>query len=467
MRSSPPVTGVENKDLFTRPVRPSYTQRHWWLFVLALGVLAFGIRFYYIVHAVVFQPVYVANFHGDNAQYYHYALNLVQHSVFSQNPPENGAPIPDNFRDPGYPIFLAGLLLIFKSWSTWYTATLICQALLSALTVVLWINVGRDWMPMPWLVAAGILMAWWPHSVTMSSFILSETLFGFLCALSIWLFCIATNRNKPGWIAASGVGFSLAALTNAVLLPFAALLAVYVWMQRNMTTRATFIFVAVTLGTLAPWSIRNATLPADHLSSTSRAWMNLVQGSWPEYHDSYMAWARSGDTEISGVLTEINHEIDGMNAHPVTGAMVILHRLASSPGKYMGWYLKKPVLLWEWSIRIGQGGIYVYGTRNSPYEFSPIWRAISAVCYAFNPLLLLLTSVGCVLGLRRTGPPIAMTATALLLVFITLIYSILQAEPRYSIPYRGPEILLGLFAAYWLSGKLTQLRDRYRHVNPT
>jgi hypothetical protein len=174
-----------------------------------------------------------------------------------------------------------------------------------------------------------------------------------------------------------------------------------------------------------------------------------------------MKWARSGDPEVSGALSQINQEIDGMNAGPVTGISTILRRLAGHPWEYFCWYLTKPVLLWEWSIRIGQGGIYVYGTRNSPYEIVPLWRGISATCYAFNPFLLLLATVGCLLALRHSKPSsTSMAATALLLLFVTLVYSILQAEPRYSIPYRGPEILLGTFAAYWLTMNCGHLRAR-------
>jgi 4-amino-4-deoxy-L-arabinose transferase-like glycosyltransferase len=461
MRNLPPITAVENIGPSGTAPPSSATPRYWWLFILLLGALAFVIRIYYVTHALVFQPVYMINVHGDGAEYYRYAVNLLKHSVFSLDLPSNSEPTPDNFRDPGYPVLLAGLLLAFKSWGTWYAAVLIFQALLGAITVVLWMSIGRDWMPMPYLIAAGLLMAIWPHSVTMSSYILSETLFGFLCALSMLLFRIATIRNKAGSLAISGISFSLAALTNAVLLPFGVCLAIYARTQRRMTTKAAVIFATVALCTLAPWSIRNSMLPEGHLSSTYRARMNLVQGSWPEYHDAYMAWAKSGEVKTSGTLTQINQEVDGINADPAAGTLVILHRLAGDPWKYVRWYLTKPALMWGWSIRIGEGGIYVYGTRNSPYDIAPTWRAIYAICYAINPFLFLLAAAGCILALRSNAP-LSMTAIALMLLFVTLVYSILQAEPRYSIPYRGPEILLGMFAAYWLSGKAAYLRARSR-----
>jgi hypothetical protein len=46
----------------------------------------------------------------------------------------------------------------------------------------------------------------------------------------------------------------------------------------------------------------------------------------------------------------------------------------------------------------------------------------------------------------------------LMLVFVTTVYSVLQAEPRYSVPFRGPEIVVATFVAYRLSQLLRQMR---------
>ena len=43
---------------------------------------------------------------------------------------------------------------------------------------------AEDW-------AAGFLMAVWPHNVAIDGYLLSETLFGFLCALGLFLFSLA------------------------------------------------------------------------------------------------------------------------------------------------------------------------------------------------------------------------------------------------------------------------------------
>lgn len=455
------MTTAENKHGSTVITSPSTVYHwRWWLFIVAIGVFAFGIRYYYVTHAVVFQPVYAPTV-GDSSQYYYYAFNLVEHSVFSLSSPRASAPIADNFRDPGYPVFLAGLLRLSPSWESWYADLLICQTLLGALTVVLWVRIGARCMPMSWLAAAGVLMALWPHSVTMTSIIMSETLFGFLCALSMLLFCIVMNRNKLSWSAASGLSFSLTALTNAVMLPFAALLSIYMWMRHKISGRAALTLIVIMLCAITPWSIRNGRLPPDHLSSSYRACMNLVQGSWPSYHNADVTLARKNDPNATKILQQINLETRTIYADPAAGTAMIWHRLSRNPSEYIRWYLMKPTLLWGWSLKIGEGPLYFNYTYNSPYEVNPLWRTVSAICFGLNPFLLLLAATGCVLSIHHRRAKPAMAATALLLLFVTLIYSTLQAEPRYSIPFRGPEILLSTYAAYRICKWIAILRMRY------
>lgn len=427
---------------------PPQRRWHWWLLLLLVGLLAFGFRFYYVTHAQVLQPANLQNVRGDAVDYYRYARNLAQHGVFSMAPAGAAQLSGDSFRDPGYPLFLAAWMKVFSQWHSWYAAVLISQALLGALTVVVVTALARHWMSLPWLAAAGVLMAVWPHSVAMCSFLLTETLFGFLLALGLLLLRVALDRRSVGWAVASGLVFSLGALTNAVLLPLAPLLALYHLWRRKVSAR---MFAGLLLGGLmltGAWSIRNLTLPATAPSSHGRALDNLVQGSWPSYHEAYQAAAKG---ERAGVIVSwaINREIVTIERHPLAGLRKMAHRMAQQPLKYIGWYLSKPALLWGWDIRIGQGDVYVYPTRHSPFKINPLYRSVEAVCRVLNPLLFALLLAGILLTLsarqwNRRGAP----ATALAMLFVTFVYSVLQAEPRYSVPFRGPQIILAAFALY-------------------
>lgn len=372
----------------------------WPLLLFLLWVFAFGIRYHYVVQAQVFQPANVINARADAVEYYDYALNLSRYATFSKDRPGEEPPSSDSFRDPGYPVFLAAWMKIYSQWNSWYAAILLSQALLSSLTVVLMVAVARHWMPGSWLALAGLLISIWPHSVAMSSYLLSETLFGFLAALGLFLLRISLERRSAGWAVISGIGFSLAALTNAILIPFAPILAAYLLVRKKASCKLCAALVIAVIAVIGPWLLRNSLLPvgADQSSSSDRALVNLVQGSWPSMARAYQA-AMKHDPDGIAILEAIDHEIAILQSSPSAGLVLIEHRMARHTGDYMWWYLSKPALLWDWDIRIGQGDIYVYPTRNSPFKTEPAFRVTAALCRALNPWLFVLAIAGTVLAL--------------------------------------------------------------------
>jgi hypothetical protein len=434
----------------------------WWLLVLLIGILSLGFRVYYLTHAQVLQPVNdQLHVRADGVEYYAYARNLARHGVFSKATEGTSPLIGDSFRDPGYPLFLAGWLKIFPQWDAWYAAVLFSQGLLSALSVVLAMCIGRRWMPMRWLAGAGVLMAIWPHSVSMGSFILSETLFGFLCLLGMFLLDHALHRRSTAWATVGGFGFALGALTNAVLLPFAPLLGLYFAYRRQISAAMLTGLLAGAMILPAAWMTRNALLPHSlDNSSTGRALDNFVQGSWPILDQAYQASMKNDPLAVA-TMARIGQESDLIKSDPAAGLVELMRRMGHHPLEYAGWYLSKPALLWDWDIRIGQGDIYVYPTRNSPFKDNALYRSVIAVCHTLNPLLFLLMITGGIVALwPRQKLPRSLVASTLLLAFITVVFSVLQAEPRYSIAYRPLEILLATFAAYRGSLWLVSMRIR-------
>jgi hypothetical protein len=196
----------------------------WWAALIVIGLVAFALRWYYDSHAIIDRPV-----RGDAVQYYTYAWNMVHHGVFSRSLPGSASVVADNFRDPGYPAFLAFWMAIRGDYPGAYWPTLLSQAVLGALTVVLLMAAARRWLPDRWLIGAGLLMAVWPHSVTITSYLLSETLLGFLCALGFFLLTQAFRHGKHWLALLTGVVFGMAALTNAVVLPFVPILCLLLW----------------------------------------------------------------------------------------------------------------------------------------------------------------------------------------------------------------------------------------------
>jgi hypothetical protein len=442
----------------SRNLSAELSKRGWVLCLLGVTLLALSLRLNFVLNAVVDHPI-----RNDAAQYFSAAWNLVHNHTFSMAPPGAPSVSGDSFRDPGLPVLLAGWLWLFGDVGPWLEATLITQALLGTLTVPLLLSAAHHRLSDRWLIAAGLLMAIWPHSITTCGYLLTETLLGFLCALSLWLLSHAINQKHYGWFIASGLCFGAAGLTNAVLAPFAPLLAIGMLVLRRLDKK--FALALALSGLLLPlgWQLRNHQLQQVTRSSSDRALVNLVQGSWPQYHSSWRASAL-GDPEGKRIQQHITDEYVLLRDRPSLGVKAISHRFAEAPLHYLWWYLSKPALLWGWSIQIGQGNIYIYATDNSPFDYNPLLGAAVAVCYILNPAFALLAAWCCLRTLLKpSDSPDVIVAMVLLGLYATLIYSLLQAEPRYAIPFRGIEMALAI-VGLWQMVQWWRQRMRYRRL---
>ena len=106
----------------------------------------------------------------DCGEYYTIARNLVDHGAFSQSaePPF----LPDTWRTPGYPLFLATVMLLFgKSPLT----LVFVQQVLSVLNVLLVFRVARGWMSDSRAAVAALLFLLEPYHLFYSLWLLSTT----------------------------------------------------------------------------------------------------------------------------------------------------------------------------------------------------------------------------------------------------------------------------------------------------
>lgn len=436
---------------------------------IALFVVAFALRMGFVMMAQVHNPV-----RGDAVQYIAYAINLLHHGVFSSAPDAGATPVPDAFRTPGYPLLVATVMRL--SGEAWYPDLLLVQSLLGAATVTLVYGIGHRMLSAPVALMVGGLLAFWPHSITISGYLITETLFGFLLALSIWFLAQALRQAEGGdarsawWAAIGGLVATLAYLVNPVMLVVtAALGVVLVWRWRPGL--AAMFLLAALLGPFG-WSARNHALHLDPAQSgDSRAWINLVQGASPEYHDAYRA-SVGGDLYAARMMQRISQAQEQAVADHAQGLHYIWERVLQAPAAMTRWYLlDKPLLLWDWSIRMGQGDVYVYPTSGSPLEsVAPLslWKRIA---YSMNSILALGTLVallwGAVLVLHRSQKSAASaagTTTTMIVAAVaalTGLHVVFQAEPRYAIPYRGLQFLLlaGFIthAALWVRARLNGL----------
>jgi hypothetical protein len=293
----------------------------------------------------------------------------------------------------------------------------------------------------------------------MNSYLLSETLLSFLLLMSFVLLDLADARTSRRAAIAAGILFAAAGLTNAVILPVGAIFGIGLAMTQKSKRLLWCIFLAANLMPILVWQVRDVMVPAKQ-SATSRAVLNFVQGSWPDYQESYLP-AIYGDPVAKAKLAAVDNEFHLLVAKPGDGARAIVTRISTQPLRYVAWYASKPILLWGWNVMIGQGGLYIFPTINSPYEKNIIWIIAASIAKSLNMILLLLAATGIALGARRPRDMIA-SAMAGLLLYITIVYGLLQSEPRYSFPFRPIEIVLAITALATIARRISRYQSRTR-----
>jgi len=448
---------------------------------VAIVAIAFLLRWYYVVTALVDNPL-----RGDAGQYYSYAWNLLNHHVFSMASPGAELVIPDSYRAPGYPLLLAGWMALLDNFDLWVAGVVLTQCVLGALTAGMTLLLARFWLPLRWSTAAGLLAALWPHSITVTQYLLSETLYGFVALLSVLMFGLVLGKRTPILAVFAGLCFGFATLVNPTFLPMILLLPLVAVWRGDAPKHLLMTFALCACLLPASWAARNMMLPPAASASQDRALQTLVIGSWPGFT---AAWRESIGLEADAArdiplvdrearmssakkaLELADREQQAMLRSPVEGLSVLWSRFAESPLLYLKWYLfQKPAMFWGWNIQIGQGELYIFPTMNSPLENDVPLRALVSAFHGLNPVLGVSAMIVALMALirrqartngvaARAGTSPQLCAAASLLVGVTAIHTLLQAEPRYSIPYRSFEIALAVTAMAWLVSRIRKIRQ--------
>ena len=400
------------------------------LLSVAVVVLAFAVREWYLLASTVKFAVM-----GDGVDYMRYAYNLVHHGMFSRVGPTE-VPYPDAYRGPGYPLLLAVSMSVWREAGPWVHAVQQAQALLGAGTVALVIALGRQWMGRGAALVAGLLIAFWPHHVVATQAVLSEVLFGFVIVLSLLLSWIALKRQSIGWGAWAGAAFAYGYLVNPLIALLPILLLAVFWRAKLPKVGAMMIWVVLLVVGL--WTMR----PSE--PSESRAIVNAVQGSLPNYH---LAWHYKGT--IPGAAKEykeIDHEVGIALEDPNKGFARAIARMEAEPARYLRWYAyQKAYALWDWNVMIGAGGIYVIETYDSPFEHA--LAPVKELYRIANLPLFLLALIAAFMSLFRSD---ASRFAGIAFLYLTLVHVVFQAEPRYAIAYRPVEVMLSVALLSWL-----------------
>jgi 4-amino-4-deoxy-L-arabinose transferase-like glycosyltransferase len=123
---------------------------------------------------------------GDALEYDAFARGLVETGRYLGPHGEAAS------RMPGYPLFLAGLRVLFGASPA---AVVVSQCLLGALTCVILLDLARRFVPEKWAAACGLIAAFYYDLIVPAAAPLSECLYSFFLVLSVW--CLYHPSWKP------------------------------------------------------------------------------------------------------------------------------------------------------------------------------------------------------------------------------------------------------------------------------
>lgn len=400
---------------------------------LAVVVFAFWFRFEYQANTVIEYPL-----RADAGQYYNIGWNIVHHGVASMAHPGEDAPAPDSYRGPGYPLLVA-LAIFLGGDEKGYAYILIIQAILGALSAGLMIAIARQWLPFSYSLAAGVLVAIWPHLVSLAGNVLTESSLGFFLLLSVYLVTRAVHSGRLHYYILAGLAFAYTTLINPAMLLLPVAITVLLALFRKQYL---LVFLCLSLSLPVAWSIRGAMLESGR-STSGRLVENILAGAEPGFSYDFSPATLEARSRVMPAIAEYKDDIWG-----ALGA--VADRVTSDPAYYLNWYvLQKPAQLWQWKI-LGDDDIYVYPVIVTPFHIQPAYRFIISFCSSINIILmvaaftfmLLLIARSLSRGLRAEDLPLLVVT--LVFLYANVLYSVLLPDPRYATPFRPFEIVLAV-----------------------
>lgn len=227
-------------------------------------VKANRIIFILVFAALAVRFLFLFVFWGENLvvqaepDYLQTAQNFVHYGTWSSDP--GFPPVPDSWRTPGYPLFLALFLLAGTS----LLAVGIAQYFIAAAVTVFIYTLGKRVFSERVAFWAALFFAVEPYGAFWSNKIASENLFSllFVPGLLLLLLYVKTLQPRQLYLAAILMGLSALVRPVAVYLFFALLplifgFIVWSWKAHRERLKHVAVGVLVFLAVFFPWLIRN------------------------------------------------------------------------------------------------------------------------------------------------------------------------------------------------------------------
>ena len=394
---------------------------------LYLLFLALFLRVGYVATLEIDTPI-----RTDSAKYVAIAVNLLKHGVYSYDTTEN--PQPNSLITPGYPLFLTPFLFLTKNINATYHATIMFQAILGAITVLLAYMISLRLLPAYLAFIIGLLAAISPHFIVTGGYLLSETLFTFLLVLSTYLLISTIEKPTKSKFLIYGLLMGFAALVRPVglLLPFFTLVPLIFVKDFKIKIRTSVLYTAIGVITFwLPWQ----TWSPMYAPEATNAEKVFAFGTYPDFTyktPELRGYPYREDPEYSQMSSDFSYSVE-----------TLIDRTTEDPEKYITWYLiGKPLKYWNWSVVQGMGGPFVYPVKKTLYDKSFFARLTYIAMEFIHPFIVAVMFIGILYfillfmkkrDLSTTEISYAVIATTL--VYATLLHMVFVPLPRYSVPF--------------------------------
>jgi 4-amino-4-deoxy-L-arabinose transferase-like glycosyltransferase len=383
--------------------------------LLILGI-ALATRVAQIAATPDWQPV------SDPADYVRHAVSIAGgHGMAASFLPGGG---PSALRPPAYPYFLGG---VFAVSGDSFTAGRLAAALLGVVSVLLIGVIARLLWTRTVAIVAMAIAAVYPPLVLLSGTLLSESLALPLVLALIALVLAYREQPRPRWVApVAGLLFGLALLDRPALVMFGVPLVAGLW-GRPWRSRAALaapaIALAVAVGTVVPWTIRNAIEFHDFVPISTQSGF-LVAGTYNATSDH--------DPVQPGAYRPppLDPALRPIALDPSLGENEVSKKLAKAGRTYATdhpGYI--PRVLWWNGLRL-LGLERPVATTKFAYRFQGISAGYAKLALVAWYLALVAAVVGLVLGAVRTVPWWLWVVPLLLFVSVIAI----SGDIRYRVP---------------------------------
>jgi 4-amino-4-deoxy-L-arabinose transferase-like glycosyltransferase len=417
-----------------RPTFIPLVLRHRALTAILLG--AFVLRLAWLLHA---QPEPVS----DYQVHVRLAENLLDERFF-------GIDGSSGLWLPGYPVFLAALMLVSRS-TFWLSMVMVVLSTVVCLLVYLLALrlTHRDRVA---LVAA-LACAVSPTAVLYSPILGTEHLFVVLLLASL-LLTLSINRDAPLLGIAAGAATGLAVLTRGEMVFYVPVLVALIWFASRIPSRGTRVrMIALLLGAIvvvvAPWVARNAVVIQPGLNLSTVGGMNFYFGHRPDGYGftTNVPWPAGDDLSAGRLGWEL-----GL-AHIRDRPISLLE--SARDGTYSMLGVPDYALIWSTSRPI-PGAFLQWEPRHVPFQ-----GVIGKILEASAALLLVLSAVA-FLTWRSWHLPLRIVMTGLILLTWLGHAVLFFGHPRfrYSVETVALILVAITLVTLWRGGEQSQATEQ-------